>query len=66
MADPDGPTIADKFYQYLFKNCNTDSTPPVLPDLMDAAGALHVAVAKLRETPNVEFVRWVPFVHYGL
>ncbi|KAJ6566335.1 CHAT domain-containing protein [Mycena capillaripes] len=63
MADLDGPNIAEKFYQNLFKGCDTDMGPP---NLMKAAESLHIAVAKLRADPNVPFSRWVPFVHYGL
>ncbi|KAJ6596526.1 hypothetical protein B0H10DRAFT_1828198 [Mycena sp. CBHHK59/15] len=66
MADSDGPRIANTFYEELFKNCDITSNPPVTPDLTQAARALHLAVAKLRKEPNVPFVRWVPFVHYGL
>jgi hypothetical protein len=66
MADSDGPKIADKFYEHLFKNCDATSQPPVLPDLKKAAEALHVSVAELRKQLNVTFMRWVPFVHYGL
>jgi hypothetical protein len=66
MDDRDGLKIADKFYEHLFKNCDPNSTPPVLPDLKQAAKALHLAVAKLREDPSIPFRRWVPFVHYGL
>ncbi|KAJ7190799.1 CHAT domain-containing protein [Mycena pura] len=66
MNDLDGPKVADMFYEYLFKNCDPNSNPPVLPDLTQAAEALHVVVAKLRKEPNITFGRWVPFVHYGL
>ncbi|KAJ6523971.1 hypothetical protein B0H19DRAFT_972472 [Mycena capillaripes] len=66
MNDLDGPKIADKFYEYLFKNCDPNANPPILPDLTQAAKALHFAVAKLREEPKIPFRRWVPFVHYGL
>jgi hypothetical protein len=38
----------------------------IYEDLTRAAEALHLAVAKLREEPNISFKRWVPFVHYGL
>ncbi|KAJ7082508.1 hypothetical protein C8R44DRAFT_652633 [Mycena epipterygia] len=62
MADPDGPKIAETFYQHLFKGCDTNTNPP---DLTKAAECLHIAVAKLR-AENVPFSRWVPFVHYGL
>jgi hypothetical protein len=66
MNDLDGPKIADAFYEHLFKNCDLNSNPPVLPDLTQAAKALHLAVEKLREEPNIPFRCWVPFVHYGL
>ncbi|KAJ7082505.1 hypothetical protein C8R44DRAFT_753768 [Mycena epipterygia] len=62
MADPDGPKIAETFYQHLFKGCEANMDPP---DLTKAAECLHIAVAKLR-AENVPFSRWVPFVHYGL
>ncbi|KAJ6516957.1 tetratricopeptide repeat-containing protein [Mycena vulgaris] len=66
MADPDGPKIAGSFYEHLFKGCDANANPPILPDLTKAAEALHIAIAKLRADPNVPFSRWVPFVHYGL
>ncbi|KAJ6574229.1 CHAT domain-containing protein [Mycena capillaripes] len=66
MNDLDGPKIADTFYEHLFHNCDPNSNPPVLPDLKQAAKALHLAVAKLRNEPNIPFRRWVPLVHYGL
>jgi hypothetical protein len=66
MHDLDGPKIADTFYQHLFKNCDPNSKPPVFPDLTQAAKALSLAVAKLREEPDIPFRHWVPFVHYGL
>jgi hypothetical protein len=65
MNDEDGPPIADAFYEYLFRDCNPTSDPPVLPDVTKAAEALHFAAAKLRKD-HVSFKRWVPFVHYGL
>ncbi|KAJ7848420.1 CHAT domain-containing protein, partial [Mycena leptocephala] len=65
MNDLDGPKIADAFYEHLFIDCDPNSNPPVLPDLTQAAKALHVAVTKLRQEPGIPFRRWVPFVHYG-
>ncbi|KAJ6632551.1 hypothetical protein B0H10DRAFT_1771725 [Mycena sp. CBHHK59/15] len=65
IAD-DGPKVADSLYEYLFKNCDASSDPPIIPDLTEAASALHIAVGKLREDPSVGFMRWVPFVDYGL
>ncbi|KAJ7753922.1 CHAT domain-containing protein [Mycena maculata] len=66
MNDLDGPKIADTFYEHLFRNCDPTANPPVVPDLTAAAHALHLAVAKLRQEPDIPFMRWVPFVHYGL
>jgi hypothetical protein len=66
MYDLDGPKIAEMFYGHLFKDCDPNCDPPVLPDLRQAAKALHLAVLKLREEPQIPFRRWVPFVHYGL
>ncbi|KAJ6545426.1 CHAT domain-containing protein [Mycena capillaripes] len=66
INDLDGPKIADTFYEHLFKDCGPNSIPPVAPDLKQAAKALHLAVLKLREEPDISFQRWVPFVHYGL
>ncbi|KAJ7208554.1 CHAT domain-containing protein [Mycena pura] len=66
IQDEDGPKVADKFYEQLFKKCDPNANPPVLPDLTESAEALHYAVAELRKTPGISFRRWVPFVHYGL
>ncbi|KAJ7676200.1 CHAT domain-containing protein, partial [Mycena rosella] len=64
MDDRDGPKIADTFYQHLFENCDPTANPPICPDLTEGAKALHLAVAKLREEPDIPFKRWVPFVYY--
>ncbi|KAJ7202326.1 CHAT domain-containing protein [Mycena pura] len=66
ILDPDGPKVAEIFYEHLFKQCRANSETPVAPDLTEAARALHLAVTKLREDPTLPFARWVPFVHYGL
>ncbi|KAF7343295.1 CHAT domain-containing protein [Mycena venus] len=66
IQDQDGPKVADIFYGHLFKVCDANSSLPVFPKLTGAAEALHIAVAKLREEPDISFKRWVPFVHYGL
>ena len=63
MSDPDGPVIADEFYSHLFEGHQDGSHP----DTTQAARALHLAVKKLRENlGDKSFLRWVPFVHYGL
>ncbi|KAJ7245071.1 CHAT domain-containing protein [Mycena rebaudengoi] len=66
MIDEDGPQIADEFYTQLFKGCNPNSNPPIVPDLANSAKALHYAVIELRKCQGMTFRRWVPFVHYGL
>ena len=63
MADDDGPVIAEEFYRRLFK-CD-EAAEDRRPDIDKSAWALHCAVKKLRDS-GVSFVRWVPFVHYGL
>jgi hypothetical protein len=63
MDDIDGPIVADTFYEYLFRDCKTDASSPITPDLQKSAEALHVAVARLRKEPGMSFKRWVPFVH---
>ena len=60
--DPDGPTIADAFYEELFRG--PDGEPALVPDTTKSAQALHIAVKKLR-SQNVPFRRWVPFIHMG-
>jgi hypothetical protein len=65
IDDSDGPTIADTFYEELFKlNTSTDMAATSAPDTTQAAQALRIAVAKLRST-NASFARWVPFIHLG-
>lgn len=63
MNDNDGPKVADAFYEHLFRDRDQASGHP---DITKAAEALHSAVAKLREEPDMTFMRWVPFVHYGI
>lgn len=62
MADADGPTMADSFYEELFRGSNGNITS--LPDVHRSARALHTAVKTLR-SKGVEFRRWVPFIHLG-
>jgi hypothetical protein len=68
IYDVDGPEMADTFYENLFrgKEDSTVTDPnPLYPDTMEAARALHIAVGKLRGN-GVPFMRWVPFIHYGV
>ena len=66
MVDEDGPKIADTFYSNMFPTTEapTTTTHPS-PDTTQAARALHLAVAKLRDD-GCSFKRWVPFIHLGL
>jgi hypothetical protein len=51
-----------------FKLCSTSAAAdalPLYPNTTEAARALHLAVAILRNE-NASFMRWVPFVHFGL
>jgi len=69
IDDRDGPRIADGFYRHLFST--TKDTPHAQLDMSEAARALHLAVGELREKLQADhttsqFVRWLPFVHFGL
>ncbi|VDC05288.1 unnamed protein product [Peniophora sp. CBMAI 1063] len=58
IQDEDGPVVSEQFYASLFGDGG---------DVQRSAYALHKAVAHLRERVGVkEFVRWVPFIHFGL
>ncbi|KAF5346246.1 hypothetical protein D9758_014371 [Tetrapyrgos nigripes] len=64
IGDKDAPIVADKFYASLL-GCHDElvSRNP----RQSAVYALHVAVKHLRkEVGEMEFVKWVPFVHYGV
>ncbi|KAJ7189717.1 CHAT domain-containing protein [Mycena pura] len=50
INDQDAPKVADKFYAYLFRDC--DAYDPQPPDLTKSAEALHHAVSELRKTPD--------------
>jgi hypothetical protein len=58
--DNDAPQVASDVYAHLF-----EASPP---DPTRAAEALHLAVQKLREQPgeNKSFLRWLPFIHFGV
>ncbi|EDR04555.1 uncharacterized protein LACBIDRAFT_165492, partial [Laccaria bicolor S238N-H82] len=58
IRDKDAPVVADEVYRHLL------SVEP--PDSTEAARALHYAVARLRrESPEIPFSSWVPFIHIG-
>lgn len=63
VGDNDAPLIADKVYESLLRRDESAIQNPRLTP----AYALHSAVKHLREeVGEMEFVKWVPFVHYGV
>ncbi|THU88181.1 TPR-like protein [Dendrothele bispora CBS 962.96] len=63
IRDNDAPLIADKVYANLLgSRDNSESQAKLTP-----AYALHEAVKHLRkEVGEMNFVRWVPFIHFGV
>ncbi|KAI0028661.1 CHAT domain-containing protein [Vararia minispora EC-137] len=60
IVDADGPVLADTLYAELKHNLGVG-------DGLRVAYALHEAVVELRrEVGEENFVRWVPFVHFGV
>ncbi|KAE9396016.1 hypothetical protein BT96DRAFT_825397 [Gymnopus androsaceus JB14] len=59
IQDSDGPEIARHFYESLFEGLENSHAE------WDSATALHNAVQKLRES-GVSFMRWMPFIHFGI
>ncbi|KAI0027300.1 CHAT domain-containing protein, partial [Vararia minispora EC-137] len=60
IADEDGPVLSDALYAALKRNLEAGGE-------LDVAYALHEAAGKLRETVGeTNFMRWVPFVHFGI
>ncbi|KAK6984236.1 CHAT domain-containing protein [Favolaschia claudopus] len=57
IQDNDAPQVARDVYAHLLQ------TSP--PDSRHAAEALHVAIQKLQKEGK-SFLRWVPFVHFGV
>jgi CHAT domain-containing protein len=60
ISDEDAPKVADRTYQYLFRNGMEGLDPS------DAATALNRAVLDLRDDPSVTIDTWAPFIHYGI
>ncbi|KAI0035095.1 CHAT domain-containing protein [Vararia minispora EC-137] len=57
IGDSDAPVVADEFYAGLEEVGRAGIEP---------AYALHNAIGRLREEIGVQnFIRWVPFVHFG-
>ncbi|KDR77212.1 hypothetical protein GALMADRAFT_139224 [Galerina marginata CBS 339.88] len=63
MMDKDGPTIANAFYEEIFRGPNGNSLQQ--PNTDQSARALHIAVQQLRDD-GAPFRRWVPFIHMGM
>ncbi|KAF5343629.1 hypothetical protein D9758_015445 [Tetrapyrgos nigripes] len=64
IGDKDAPIVADKVYESLLER---HDEPVTRNPRQIAAYALHGAVEHLRDkVGEMEFVRWVPFVHYGV
>ncbi|KAI0027792.1 CHAT domain-containing protein [Vararia minispora EC-137] len=64
IIDEDAPLVADGVYRRLIGGqCGPTGWEG---EKMDVAYALHEAVKELREeVGEVDFARWVPFVHFG-
>ena len=60
IRDDDAPMVADRTYQYLFRNGLHALDPS------EAATALSRAILCLRDDPNITVDRWAPFVHFGI
>lgn len=60
IMDNDAPQVASHVYEHLFKAS--------LPDLTQAAEALHLGVRKLREDSGGKksFFHWVLYIHIGV
>ncbi|KAB5589202.1 hypothetical protein CTheo_7360 [Ceratobasidium theobromae] len=59
IRDKDAPLITDSVYGQLLKDGRMDCR--------DSAGALHIAVGKLRAVVGDKaFARWVPYIHIGI
>ena len=59
ISDKLAPVVARDVYRQLFQNGTR-------PDYREAARALHGAIGRLRDNPEVSFVTWLPFIHVGL
>ncbi|KAF8436540.1 CHAT domain-containing protein [Boletus edulis BED1] len=59
ISDRIAPMVARDVYEHLSR----DGTRP---DYREAARALHEAIGQLRDSGEVSFNEWVPFIHVGL
>ncbi|KAF8436571.1 CHAT domain-containing protein [Boletus edulis BED1] len=58
ISDKLAPIVARDVYEHLFRNGTR-------PDYREAARALHEAIGDLRDSGEVSFNEWVPFIHVG-
>lgn len=66
IKDEDAPLITEEVYTSLLDSVNQDAIEN-RDDRNRRARALHDAVKKLRDKVGEDsFVRWVPFVHFGV
>ncbi|KAE9395702.1 TPR-like protein, partial [Gymnopus androsaceus JB14] len=64
IGDKEAPRIADKFYANLLGNHGISGEKK---SAMNPAYALHEATRNLRkEVGEIDFVKWVPFIHFGV
>lgn len=64
IGDDDAPVVVEAYYKKLLE---LRSTPNVISGQTGAAYALHHAVQVLRErVGESNFVKWAPFVHFGV
>ena len=62
IGDKDAPEVASAFYERLREDCERGRE-------LHPAYALHEATKRLRESKDVGmagFLRWIPFVHFGI
>ncbi|QRV89973.1 CHAT domain protein [Ceratobasidium sp. AG-Ba] len=59
INDKDGADVASAFYKHLMEQSK--------PSALGAGLALHQAIRDLRrDNPNIELIRWIPFVCFGI
>jgi CHAT domain-containing protein len=64
IGDKNAPIVAEKIYESLLGHGNKLVTRK---QTQSAAYALHAAIEHLRkQVGEMNFVKWVPFVHYGI
>ncbi|KAE9399781.1 TPR-like protein [Gymnopus androsaceus JB14] len=63
IGDKEAPYVADKFYEKILVNCVSSRERK---QSLSSAYALHEATKSLREEVGVvNFIKWVPFIHFG-